>query len=101
MRGMIIGVQRQIGLDPFEARDNTGQRAYVTTEARNRGRGRNAAVTAARHHDLTAFADLDWRGRAARVAQLLVTALRTLRAGCHMMFDDGRAQEIEAHDVII
>ena len=39
-------------------------------------------------------------GARLRVAQLLAAAARTLRAGRHVMLHDGRAQQVEADDVI-
>src|SRR4029077_1969985 len=39
--GMIARVQRQIGLDPLETRDDPGQVTYVLAETRDRGPRRN------------------------------------------------------------
>ena len=61
---------------------------------------RNAPVTAAGHHQLAAGGKLDRRRRTARVAQFLAAAGRALRAGRDVMLDDGRAQQVEADDVI-
>ena len=97
---MVVGVQGQIGFDPLETRDHAGERAHVLAETRNRGRRRNAAVSAARHDHLAAGAKLDRRRRTAGIAQLLAAAGRTLRAGRHVMLHDGRAQQVEADDVI-
>ena len=71
VRGVVVGVQRQIGFDPLETRDHAGERAHVLAETRNRGRRRNAAVPAARHDQLAAGAKLDRRRRTARIAQFL------------------------------
>ena len=100
MRGIIVGVHRHVGVDPFEQRNHAREGADVPAEARNRGARRNRPVSSARHDQLAAGAKLDRHGRAARVAPLLAAATRTLRAGCHVMLHDGRAQQIEADDVI-
>ena len=72
----------------------------MLAETRDRGPRRNAPVTAAGHDQLAAGGKLDRRRRTARVAQLLAAAGRTLRAGRDVMLDDGRAQQVEADDVI-
>ena len=72
----------------------------MLAETRNRGPRRNGPVSTAGHDQLGAGGKLDRHRRAARVAQLLPAAGRTLRAGCHVMLDDGRAQQIETDDVI-
>ena len=36
--GTEVGIQRQIGLDPFETRNDAGERAHVLSETRHRGR---------------------------------------------------------------
>ena len=100
VRGIVVGVHRQIGFDPFEPRDHAGEGAHVLAETCNRGRRRNGPVSAARHDQLAAGAKLDRHRRTARVAQLLAAAGRTLRAGRHVMLHDGRAQQVEADDVI-
>ena len=100
VRGKVVGVHRQVGVDPLETRDHAGERAHVLAEARNRGPRRNGPISAARHDQLAAGAKLDRHRRAARVAQLLAAAARTLRAGRHVMLHDGRAQQVEADDVI-
>src|ERR1700745_993724 len=97
---MVVGVQGQIGLNAFETRDDAGERADVPAKTRNRGRRRNAAVPAARHDQLVALATLDRRWLTEGVTQLLVAAARTLRTECHIMLRDGRAQQVEADDVI-
>ena len=70
VRGMVVGVQGQIGFDAFEPRDHAGEGAHVLSETCNRGPRRNAPVPAARHDQLGAGAKLDRRsargaGRAA------------------------------------
>ena len=100
VRRIVVGVQGQVGFDPFETRDHAGERAHVLAEARDRGPRRNGPVPAARHDQLAAGAELDRHRRAARVAQLLAAAARTLRAGRHVVLHDGRAQQVEADDVI-
>src|SRR5580693_4912378 len=72
----------------------------MPAETRNRGRRRNAAIPAARHDDFAARAKLDRRRRTAGIAPFLVAAARALRARRHMMLHNGRAQEVEADDVI-
>src|SRR5277367_299983 len=72
----------------------------MPAETRNRGRRRNAAIPAARHDDFTARAKLDRRWRTAGIPQFLAAAARTLRADRYMMLHDGRAQQVEADDVI-
>src|ERR1700732_5059747 len=100
VRGMVVGVQGQIGFNPLETRDHTGQGAHVPAETGNRARRRNAAVSPALHNYLAACAKLNRHWRTAGIAQLLAAAARTLRAGRHVMLHDGRAQQIEADDVI-
>ena len=100
VRGEVVGVQGQVGVDPLETRDHAGERAHVLAETRDRGPRRNGPVTAAGHDQLAAGAKLDRHGRAARIAQLLAAAGRTLRAGGHVMPHDGRAQQVEADEVI-
>src|SRR5437016_190865 len=97
---MIVGVQGQIGLNALETRDNAGERAHVPAKTRNRGRRRNAAVPAARHDQPVTRAKLDRRWLAAGITQLLAAAARTLRTERHIMLHDGRAQQVEADDVI-
>ena len=60
VRGEIVGVHGQIGLDPLEPRDDAGERAHVLAEPRHRGARGHGAITAARHHELAAGAELDW-----------------------------------------
>src|SRR6516225_117069 len=97
---MVVGVQGKIGLNALETRDNASERAHVLAKTRNRGRRRNAAVAAARHNQLVARAKLDRRWLTAGITQLLATAARTLRTKRHIMLRDGRAQQVEADDVI-
>src|SRR6201985_181884 len=97
---MVVGVQGQIGFNALETRDNTGERAHVSAKTRNRGRRRNAAVSAARHDQLVARAKLDRRRLTAGITQLLAAAARALRTERHIMLGDGRAQQVEADDVI-
>ena len=100
VRGEVVGVHGQVGFDPLETRDHAGERAHVLAEARNRGPRRNRPVSPACHDQLAAGAKLDRRRRAAGVPQFLAAAGRTLRAGRHVMLHDGRAQQVEADDVI-
>src|ERR1700683_2038671 len=72
----------------------------MPAETSTGGRQRNTAIPAARHDDFAARAKLDRRRRTAGIAQFLAAAARTLRAGRHMMLHNGRAQEVEADDVI-
>src|SRR5215831_11004486 len=97
---MVVGVQGQIGLNALKTRDNAGERAHVPAKTRNRGRRRNAAVPAACHDQPVARAKLDWRWLTAGITQLLATAARTLRTQRHIMLHNGRAQQVEADDVI-
>ena len=89
MRSIEIGIQRQIGLDPFETRDDAGQGAHVLSESRDRGPRGNGPVTPTRHDQFAAGSQFDRDRRAARVAQFLAAAARTLRAGRHVMLHDG------------
>src|SRR5947209_2372725 len=97
---MVVGVQGHIGLNALETRDNAGKRADVPAKTRNRGRRRNAAIPAARHDELVARAELDRRWLTKGITQLLAAAARTLRTERHIMLDDGRAQQVQADDVI-
>src|SRR5580658_4794016 len=97
---MVVGVQGQIGLNALETRDTAGERAHVPAKTGNRGRWRNAAVPATRHDQLVARAKLDRRWLAAGITQLLAAAARTLRTERHIMLHDGRAQQVEADNVI-
>src|SRR3984957_11481232 len=72
----------------------------MPAETRNRGRHRKAAIPAARHDDFTARAKFEGRRRTAGIAQFLAAAARALRAGRYMMLHNGRAQQVEADDVI-
>ena len=101
MGGVEVGVQRQIGFDALEARDHAGQRADIFAEAGDGGARRQGAVAAAGHDQLAAGGKLDRLRRAARIAQFLAAAGRTLRAGGDVMFRDGRARQVEADDVIV
>src|SRR5262249_26526022 len=91
VRGKVIGVQGQVGFDPFEPRDYAGNRADVLAETGNSGPGRNGPISPAGHDELAARAKLDRHRGTAGVAQLLAAAGRTLRAGGDVMPDDGRA----------
>ena len=81
VRGIVVGVQGQIGFDPFETRDHAGEGAHVLAETRNRGPRRNGPVSAARHDQLAAGAKLDRHRRTARVAQLLAAAGSDIAGG--------------------
>ncbi len=98
--GKIVGIQRQVGFDPFKAGDDAGERAHVLAVTRDGGPRRHASVAAAGHDQLATGVKFDRRRRSAWVAQLLVAASRTLRAGRHVVLDDGRARQVEAHDVV-
>ena len=98
--GDVVGVQRQVGFDPLETRNHAGEGADVLLETRHCARGRNAAVAAAGHDQLVAGLKLDGHWRATWIAQLLLAASRTLRAGRDEMLDDARAHQVEAHNVI-
>src|SRR5580658_4786422 len=97
---MVVGVQGQIGLNALETRDNAGERAHVPAKTRNCGGRRNAAVPAARHDQLVARAKLDRRRLAAGITQILAAATGTLRTERDIVLHDGRAQQVEADDVI-
>src|SRR5215469_5592796 len=97
---MVVGVQGQVGLNALETRDNAGERAHVPAKTRNCGRRRNAAVPAARHDQLVARAKLDRRWLTAGITQLLAAAARTLRTERHIMFHNGRTQQVETDNVI-
>ena len=101
VRGIVVGVQRQVGFDPLETRDHAGEGAHVLAEARNRGRAaKRSGIPPLVMTSLPPRAKLDRHRRTARVAQLLAAAARTLRAGRHVMLRDRRAQQVEADDVI-
>ena len=72
----------------------------MLAETRNRLARRDRPVSPAGHDQLAAGAKLDRHRRAARVAQLLAAAARTLRTRRHVVLRDGRAEQIEADDVI-
>src|SRR3954468_14458519 len=57
--GEIIGVYRQIDLDPLEPRNHAGQRAYVLAEAGHGGPGGHGAISTAGHDELAAFGEFD------------------------------------------
>jgi hypothetical protein len=99
--GVKIGVHRQVGFDSLEPRDHAGKRAHMLLEARHRGSRRYGAVSSAGHYQLGAGAKLDRRRLAPRVQQFPVSAGRALRAGRNVMLGDGRAQKVEADDVIV
>src|SRR5215475_5877753 len=89
------GVQRQIGLDPLESRNNARQRTNVFAEARDSGSRGHGAVAAAGHDELSAFRNLDRRRRAARILHFLAAAGRTLRAPRDVVFGDNSASQVE------
>src|SRR5215471_1133820 len=97
---MVVGVQGQIGLNALETRDNAGEWAHVPAKTRNRDRRQNASVAAARHDQFVALAKLDRRWLTAGITQLLAAAARTLGTERHIVLHDGRAQQVEADDVI-
>ena len=72
----------------------------MLAETRNRGPRRDRPVSPAGHDQLGAGAKHDRRRRTLWVAQRLAAAGRTLRPGRHVMLHDGRAQQVEADDVI-
>src|SRR5258705_7029516 len=98
--GEIIGVHRQIDLDPLEPADHPGQRAYMLAEARHGGPRRHGAISATGHAKLAAFGDLDWRRRPARTLQLLAAAGGTLWAPRDIMLGDDRTRQIETCNMI-
>src|SRR5262249_36740914 len=100
MRSEIVGVHGQIGLDALEARDHAGKGTHVFAEPGDRGPRRNGPVPSARHDQLAAGARYDRHRCAAGVAQLLAAAGPAWRRGRDVMFDDSRAQQVEADDVI-
>jgi hypothetical protein len=69
-------------------------------ETCNRRRRGNGPESAARHNQLATSAELDRLRRTAWVAQLLPAARGALRASCHVMLHDGRAEQVEAYNVI-
>ena len=71
MRGVEVGVERQVDFDPFELRHHAGERAHVLAVFRHRGPRRNAAVAAAGHDRLGAGGQHERHRLAARIAQLL------------------------------
>ena len=97
---MVVGVQRQIGFDPFKLRHHATKRAYVLAVTGNGGARRNRTVAATGHDQLGAGSKLDWHRCAARIDELLVATGLTLRAARHVMPGDSRAKQVEADDVI-
>src|SRR5215813_293075 len=100
MGGEIVGVHGQVSVDPLDARYDAGERAHVLTEARDRRARGDAAIAAARHDELAASRKFERHRRTAWVTQLPAPTSRALRTRWHVMADNGRAQQVEAHDVI-
>src|ERR1700744_2949350 len=72
----------------------------MLAESFNCGPRRNAAVSAAGHHQLGAGAEVDLHRGAPWISQLLAAAGRTLRAARHVVLRHRRTQKVEADDVI-
>ena len=100
VRRIIVGVQRQINFDRFKPRYYAGQRAHKLFETGHRSPRRNRPISPTRHNQLRAGGKLNRQRCTPRIAQLLIAARGTLRAGRQVMFHDSRAQQIEADDVI-
>src|SRR5258705_7670354 len=98
--GEIIGVHRQIDLDPLEPRNHAGQRAYMLAEAGHGGPRGHGAISTAGHDELAAFGDLDRRRRPAWILQFLAPADGTLRAPRDKVLGDDRTSQIEARNLI-
>ena len=45
VRGIVVGVHRQVGFDPLETRDHAGEGAHVLAETCNRGRAAKRSGT--------------------------------------------------------
>ena len=101
MRGVVVGVERQVDFDPFKLRHHAGERAHVLAVFCHRGPRRNAAVAAAGHDRLGAAGQHERHRLAARIAQLPSSAGWTLRPARHVVLDDGRARQIEADQMIV
>src|SRR5258707_1561767 len=101
VRRIEVGIQGQIGFDPLEPRDHTGERAHMLSETRHGRPRRYGPVSSARHNQLGAGAKLDRHRYSAPVPQLFAAAGRTLRAGRHRMLHNTRAQQIVTDDVIV
>ena len=52
VRGEVVGVHGQVGVDPLEPRHHAGERAHVLAETRDRGPRRNGPVPPAGHDQL-------------------------------------------------
>src|SRR5436190_2089784 len=72
----------------------------MLAETCNRGPRLNSAIAAAGHEQRARGAKGYRRRRSAGVAQILAAARRTLRPGRNVVPCDGRAQQVEADDVI-
>ncbi len=72
----------------------------MLAETRDGRRGRDAAIAAARHHQMVVSAKLDRRRRPARIAKLFDAAGRTLRAASDIMFRDVEPSKSRLTDVI-
>src|SRR5690349_19314320 len=96
-----IGVHRQIGFNPLQARNDTGERTHMFSKARDsRPRGHGAIATT-RHDQLGTWAELDRRGRSPRIAQFLAATGHALRAFWNVVLDDSRAEQIVTDDVVV
>jgi hypothetical protein len=100
VRRIKVGVHGQVGFDPLEPRDHAGERAHMFSETRHRDPWRHRPVPSACHDQLSTGAKLDRLRRPPRILQFLASAGRALRACGYVMLCDGRAQQVEAHDVI-
>src|SRR5215475_8406955 len=67
----------------------------------DRGPRRNGPIASARHNQLGSGVQFYRYRSAARIAELLTAAGRTLRALSHEMLLDGRARQVEADNMIV
>ena len=81
VRGVVIGVERQIDVDALETRDDTGEGAHMLAKSCERLPRRNSPIAAACHQQLAAAGKLDRDRRALRVAQFFPATHRALWAG--------------------
>src|SRR5207248_2779852 len=95
-----VGVHRQVGFDRLKPLHDACEGTDVLSEARNRDARRYRAISAAGHGEVGAGTVLDrWRGTA-RVFEFFAAARRAWRGARHVVLYDGRAQQVEARNMI-
>src|SRR6516225_4063830 len=94
-------IQRLLALDPLKLRHDSGQRAYVLSNASDRLRRRHCAMAATGRNSRSTNTEPDRCRRAQRVPQGPVTASGALRPCCHIVPVERRTQQVQADDMLV